>query len=147
MRLGSLSLQIGTGLACRRISTAPARSPSGIATDTRSPTIIAGLSHAHGLRLSGTSPDRKLVEMIELPGHPYFLGCQFHPELKSRPMAPHPLFVRFVSAALERASTAIRGAPAKAVVGEGTDSTDRTRHAGRPTRRIVRLCLAWLFVP
>ncbi len=55
-----------------------------------------------GLVLSGTSPDKKLVEMIELGGHPYFVGCQFHPELKSRPMAPHPLFVRFVRAGLER---------------------------------------------
>ncbi len=57
---------------------------------------------AKGLRLSGTSPDRRLVEVVELPGHPYFLGCQFHPELKSRPMEPHPLFVGFVSAALAR---------------------------------------------
>jgi CTP synthase len=56
-----------------------------------------------GLILSGTSPDRRLVEVVELANHPYFLGCQFHPELKSRPMTPHPLFVRFVRAALERA--------------------------------------------
>ena len=57
-----------------------------------------------GLVLSGTSPDKKLVEMIELGVHPYFVGCQFHPELKSRPMVPHPLFVRFVRAGLERAT-------------------------------------------
>ncbi|MCS6799451.1 MAG: CTP synthase [Myxococcota bacterium] len=56
-----------------------------------------------GLVFSGLSPDRRLVEMIELPGHPFFVGCQFHPEFKSRPHAPHPLFVRFVRAALERA--------------------------------------------
>ena len=56
---------------------------------------------AAGLVLSGTSPDRRLVEMIELSDHPYFLGCQFHPEFKSRPLAPHPLFARFVRAALE----------------------------------------------
>jgi CTP synthase len=55
-----------------------------------------------GLVLSGLSPDKKLVEMIELKGHPYFVGCQFHPEFKSRPMAPHPLFSRFIAAALER---------------------------------------------
>jgi CTP synthase len=55
----------------------------------------------HGLSLSGLSPDRRLVEMIELRDHPYFLGCQFHPEFKSRPMAPHPLFLRFIRAALE----------------------------------------------
>jgi len=56
----------------------------------------------HGLVLSGTSPDGRLVEMIELKDHPYFVGCQFHPEFKSRPMAAHPLFARFVRAALER---------------------------------------------
>ena len=55
---------------------------------------------AKGLRISGTSPDRQLVEMIELPDHPYFVGCQFHPEFKSRPQAPHPLFQSFVAAAL-----------------------------------------------
>jgi len=55
-----------------------------------------------GLILSGTSPDKRLVEMIELKDHPYFVGCQFHPEFKSRPMTPHPLFVRFVQAAQER---------------------------------------------
>ena len=52
--------------------------------------------------LSGTSPDQRLVEMVELRDHPYFLGCQFHPEFKSRPHAAHPLFARFVRAALER---------------------------------------------
>jgi CTP synthase len=62
---------------------------------------------AAGLVLSGTSPDKKLVEMIELREHPYFIGCQFHPEFKSRPAAPHPLFARFVRAALER--QAVRG--------------------------------------
>jgi CTP synthase len=55
-----------------------------------------------GLVLSGTSPDKKLVEMVELRDHPYFVGCQFHPEFKSRPATPHPLFARFVRAALER---------------------------------------------
>ena len=56
-----------------------------------------------GLVLSGLSPDGKLAEMIELPGHPFFLGCQFHPEFKSRPFAPHPLFTAFVRAARENA--------------------------------------------
>ena len=53
-----------------------------------------------GLVLSGTSPDGRLVEMVELRDHPYFVGCQFHPEFKSRPQAPHPLFQSFVAAAL-----------------------------------------------
>lgn len=54
----------------------------------------------HGLRLSGLSPDSSLVEMIELPDHPWFIGCQFHPELQSRPLRPHPLFAHFVAAAM-----------------------------------------------
>jgi CTP synthase len=57
----------------------------------------------HGMVLSGVSPDGHLVEMIELPDHPYFVACQFHPEFKSRPLDPHPLFVRFVAAAVARA--------------------------------------------
>jgi CTP synthase len=56
----------------------------------------------HGMVFSGLSPDGKLVEMIELRGHPWFLGCQFHPELKSRPTRPHPLFASFVRAAAEK---------------------------------------------
>ncbi|MGE5231299.1 MAG: CTP synthase [Deltaproteobacteria bacterium] len=56
----------------------------------------------YGLRLSGQSPDGGLVETIELPDHPWFIGCQFHPELKSRPTRPHPLFVAFIGAALKR---------------------------------------------
>jgi len=55
-----------------------------------------------GLVISGTSPDGLLAEICELPDHPWFLGCQFHPELKSRPMRPHPLFAAFVRAAKER---------------------------------------------
>ena len=57
---------------------------------------------AAGLAVTGVSPDRKFVEMVELPGHPWFLGCQFHPEFKSKPVAPHPLFSDFIRAARER---------------------------------------------
>ncbi|MCL5884339.1 MAG: CTP synthase [Deltaproteobacteria bacterium] len=53
-----------------------------------------------GLRTTGLSPDGRLVEIVEIPDHPWFLGCQFHPEFKSRPMAPHPLFRDFIGAAL-----------------------------------------------
>ena len=53
----------------------------------------------NGMRFSGLSPDGSLVEMIELPAHPWFIGCQFHPELRSRPTRPHPLFAGFVAAA------------------------------------------------
>jgi len=55
-----------------------------------------------GLRLSGLSPDDRLVEVIELPAHPFFIASQFHPEFTSRPDAPHPLFAGFVAAALAR---------------------------------------------
>ena len=55
-----------------------------------------------GMRLSGLSPDGSLVEMVELPDHPYFIACQFHPELKSRPTRPHPLFASFIAAAVNR---------------------------------------------
>ena len=54
-----------------------------------------------GLRLAGLSPNGELVEIVELPEHPWFLGCQFHPEFKSRPLEPHPLFVSFIQAALQ----------------------------------------------
>ncbi len=53
----------------------------------------------HGMRLSGLSPDGQLVEIIELNSHPWFIGCQFHPELQSRPTRPHPLFAGFIAAA------------------------------------------------
>ena len=55
---------------------------------------------AVGLRVAGTSPDGRLVEMVEIADHPWFVGCQFHPEFKSRPDRPHPLFRGFVAAAL-----------------------------------------------
>jgi len=54
---------------------------------------------AHGLRITGQTPDGVYVEICELPDHPWFLGCQFHPEFKSRPLEPHPLFRSFIGAA------------------------------------------------
>jgi CTP synthase len=54
----------------------------------------------HGMVVSGASPDNNLVEIVEIEDHPWFLGCQFHPEFKSKPMNPHPLFKDFISAAL-----------------------------------------------
>jgi len=56
---------------------------------------------AAGMRISGSTPDGTYVEMIELPDHPYFIGCQFHPEFKSKPLEPHPLFSSFVKASYE----------------------------------------------
>jgi CTP synthase len=57
---------------------------------------------AHGLLFAGKSPDGSLVEIIELPAHPWFVAVQFHPEFKSKPTAPHPLFSGFIAAAIER---------------------------------------------
>ena len=59
------------------------------------------LEHA-GLKFSGLSPDGVLPEIVELPTHPWYVGVQFHPELKSKPFDPHPLFTSFVQAAVER---------------------------------------------
>jgi len=73
------------------------------ANDYREPLATAGLV------LSGMSPDKRLVEMVELRDHPFFVGCQFHPEFKSRPADPHPLFARFVRAALERQTARAKG--------------------------------------
>jgi CTP synthase len=55
-----------------------------------------------GMRLSGLSPDGSLVELVELPAHPWFVACQFHPEFQSTPLQPHPLFAAFVGAAMHR---------------------------------------------
>jgi CTP synthase len=56
----------------------------------------------HGLVFSGLSPDGVLPEIIEIPDHPWFIGVQFHPELKSKPLAPHPLFASFIGAAVQK---------------------------------------------
>lgn len=59
----------------------------------------------HGLRLTGQTPDGVYVEICEVPDHPWFLGCQFHPEFKSKPLEPHPLFTAFLGAALKHKET------------------------------------------
>ena len=54
-----------------------------------------------GLRITGTTPDATYVEIVEIPDHPFFLGCQFHPEFKSKPLEPHPLFRSFIAASYQ----------------------------------------------
>jgi CTP synthase len=75
---------------------------------------------SYGMRFTGNSPDRNFVEIMELPEHPWFLGCQFHPEFKSKPFQPHPLFAGFIAAAyrnkLQRAVEAPAYVPVKAKV-------------------------------
>jgi CTP synthase len=58
-----------------------------------------------GMQISGSTPDSTYVEMVEIPGHPYFIGCQFHPEFKSKPLEPHPLFQEFVKASYQNRVT------------------------------------------
>ena len=60
-----------------------------------------GTLTAGGLRISGSTPDGTYVEMVEIPEHPFFIGCQFHPEFKSKPLEPHPLFKSFIGASYE----------------------------------------------
>jgi CTP synthase len=76
-----------------------------------------------GLSLSGTSPDDRLVEIVELNQHPYFIGCQFHPEFKSRPSAAHPLFSQFVRAACVRRDELARSVRDDAPSGHPTETT------------------------
>src|SRR6266702_3479147 len=63
---------------------------------------------AAGLKITGRTPDENYVEIVEAPDHPWFLGCQFHPEFKSKPLEPHPLFAAFIGAALEHKKERLR---------------------------------------
>ena len=60
-----------------------------------------GILEENGLKIAGIYDEEDLVEMVEMPGHPWFIGCQFHPEFRSRPMVPHPLFESFIGACLK----------------------------------------------
>jgi CTP synthase len=73
-----------------------------------------------GLNITGTTPDGTYVEIVEIPGHPFFLGCQFHPEFKSKPLEPHPLFANFIKASYENRLRSRRSEqePANAEVGQ-----------------------------
>ena len=59
-----------------------------------------GILTRNGMRIAGLSPDEELVEIVEIEDHPWFLGCQFHPEFKSRPTEPHPIFRAFIEASI-----------------------------------------------
>jgi CTP synthase len=79
---------------------------------------------SHGMRFSGLSPDERLVEIAELADHPFMLGSQFHPEFKSRPNRPHPLFVAFLQAAIAHNRAGGENASAKAVIPLNTEADD-----------------------
>ena len=110
MRLGAYPCDIADGTIARQIYNSGHiserhRHRYEVSNDYRDQLTEAGLV------LSGLSPDKRLVEMIELRDHPYFVGCQFHPEFKSRPLEAHPLFARFVRAAIERRDAKSTPAP------------------------------------
>jgi CTP synthase len=77
---------------------------------------------AAGLKITGRTPDENYVEIVEAPEHPWFLGCQFHPEFKSKPLEPHPLFAAFIGAALEQKKARSRPLGAGVTVAAGGDA-------------------------
>jgi len=100
MRLGSYPCRLRPGSRVQQIYNAPEVSERHRHRYEVSNAYRDVLAE-YGMRCAGLSPDGSLVEMIELPEHPWFVGCQFHPELKSRPVRPHPLFASFIGAALQ----------------------------------------------
>ncbi len=107
MRLGAYPCVVKEGTRAREIYGAETISERHRHRYEVNPEYHA-LLRKKGMTISGLSPDGRLVEMIELPSHPYFVACQFHPEFKSRPLAPHPLFSAFIRAALERQARLVR---------------------------------------
>jgi CTP synthase len=101
MRLGAYPCELAAGSLVRRIYGEPRISERHRHRYEVNANYMARLEAA-GLRFSGMSPDGRLPEIVELPEHPWFVGVQFHPELRSQPMHPHPLFADFVRAAREQ---------------------------------------------
>jgi CTP synthase len=99
MRLGAYPCRLKEGTLARRIYSSPEISERHRHRYEVNQKYLQALTE-HGLIVSGLSPDGKFVEMVELADHPWYLGCQFHPEYKSKPTEPHPLFVSFIAAAL-----------------------------------------------
>ena len=104
MRLGAYPCKLGPGTRAAEIYGAPQvserhRHRYEVSNGYRDSFV------EHGLTLSGLSPDGSLVEIVELQTHPWFVGCQFHPELQSRPTRPHPLFAAFIGAAVKAKSS------------------------------------------
>lgn len=104
MRLGAYDCELQDGSLARKIYGKPIISERHRHRYEFNPAYLDRLAEA-GLTFSGKSPDGKFIEIVELADHPWFLGCQFHPELKSKPLDPHPLFVSFIRAAYENRIT------------------------------------------
>ena len=127
MRLGAYPCRLKEGTLARRIYGAAEISERHRHRYEVNQKYMATLVD-HGLVISGLSPDGKFVEMVEDPDHPWFLGCQFHPEYKSKPTEPHPLFVSYIAAALAARQRRERGEAEVATAGprvlsEGPAST------------------------
>ena len=101
MRLGAYKCRLAEGSLARRIYGTEMISERHRHRYEFNDTYRGELEAA-GLKVSGVNPDTGLVEIIELPAHPFFIATQFHPEYKSTPEHPQPLFVAFVKAALEK---------------------------------------------
>jgi CTP synthase len=114
MRLGAYPCRLKEGSLARRIYGAAEISERHRHRYEVNQKYLQTLSE-HGLVISGLSPDGKFVEMVELPDHPWFLGCQFHPEYKSKPTEPHPLFVSYIAAALAQQKRREQGQTAETV--------------------------------
>jgi CTP synthase len=100
MRLGAYPANLTAGSLANRIYDAPIISERHRHRFEFNRAFESALTE-HGLIISGVSPDKNFVEIVELQNHPWFLGCQFHPEFKSKPLAPHPLFASFIAASHE----------------------------------------------
>jgi CTP synthase len=87
---------------------------------------------AAGLKITGRTPDENYVEIVEAPEHPWFLGCQFHPEFKSKPLEPHPLFRAFIGASLEHQEK--KRHPVSAAVETHRDAVPEPQHASGAER-------------
>ena len=113
MRLGAYPCRLKEGSLARRIYGASEISERHRHRYEVNQKYLQTLTE-HGLVISGLSPDGKFVEMVEAPDHPWFLGCQFHPEYKSKPTEPHPLFVSYIGAALTEQRRRAQGEKAEA---------------------------------
>ncbi len=112
MRLGTYPCDLAEGTLARRIYGCATISERHRHRYEVNPTYIPQLEEK-GLVISGRSPDRILTEMVEITDHPWFLGCQFHPEFKSRPLEPHPLFASYIKAVVENKRAQADVAPQK----------------------------------
>ena len=122
MRLGSYPCLLREGSLVRRLYGEPSVSERHRHRYEVNSAYAPRLEAA-GMALSGSSPDGTLPEMCEIDAHPFFVGCQFHPEFKSKPLHPHPLFVGFVAASLQRSERVV-------AEGEASESPDAAAASG-----------------